>query len=149
MYSSYDCLSCIYSSNEHYMFVNQALYLLVEMPCIHLTTVSCTYVYVLSIHPQVVELRPGGGDIPVTRDNCVQYIHLLAHWRLNSSIERQFRAFREGLASVVPLQWLRLFNQGELQVHIHNYTYTLVILYHHLSYCVSMCMSHVVFTITF
>ena len=56
--------------------------------------------------------------MPVTRENCVQYIHLLAHWRLNVSIERQFRAFREGLASVVPLQWLRLFNQGELQVQL-------------------------------
>lgn len=65
--------------------------------------------------------------MPVTRDNCVQYIHLLAHWRLNVSIERQFRAFREGLASVVPLQWLRLFNQGELQVQLSiQYTYMYV-----------------------
>ena len=71
---------------------------------------------------QVVELRKGGGDMPVTRENCVQYIHLLAHWRLNVSIERQFRAFRDGLASVVPLQWLRLFNQGELQVTLSSYT---------------------------
>ena len=66
----------------------------------------------------------------MTRENCVQYIHLLAHWRLNVSIERQFRAFREGLAGVVPLQWLRLFNQGELQVlalalvHIQSCTCT-------------------------
>ena len=71
---------------------------------------------VSSSSPQVVELKPGGADIPVTRENCVQYIHLLANWRLNVTIERQFRAFRDGLASVVPLQWLRLFNQGELQV---------------------------------
>lgn len=70
-------------------------------------------------------MRPGGGDIPVTRENSVQYIHLLADWRLNTSIERQFRAFREGLASVVPLQWLRLFNQGELQVYI------VIVLYAH------------------
>jgi ubiquitin-protein ligase E3 C len=67
---------------------------------------------------KVVELRPGGGDLPVTRGNCIQYIHLLADWRLNTSIDPQFRAFREGLARVVPLSWLRLFNQGELQVLI-------------------------------
>lgn len=76
----------------------------------------------------MVELRPGGGDTPVTRDNCVQYIHLLAHWRLNTSIERQFTAFREGLARVVPLQWLRLFNQVELQVYT-----ALINLYPHIS----------------
>ena len=73
----------------------------------------------------MVELRAGGGEIPVTRDNCVQYIHLLADWRLNTSIEPQFRAFREGLARVVPLSWLRLFNQGELQVCI--------------CFCINMC----------
>lgn len=86
---------------------------------------------------QVVELRRGGADMPVTRDNCVQYIHLLAHWRLNVSIERQFRAFREGLASVVPLQWLRLFNQGELQVQLSiQYTYMYVAMD-----CICMCSS--------
>ena len=73
----------------------------------------------IHVQCQVIELRPGGGEVPVTKQNSVQYIHLLADWRLNTSIERQFRAFREGLASVVPLQWLRLFNQGELQVYVH------------------------------
>ena len=92
---------------------------------------------------QVVELKPGGGDIRVTRENCVQYIHLLAHWRLNVSIERQFRAFREGLASVVPLQWLRLFNQGELQVlalelcsHVHVHIESCTFVYNIIIQCI-------------
>ena len=49
-------------------------------------------------------------------NNCIEYIHRVANYRLNIQIERQFQAFRRGLGSVVPLQWLRLFNQSELQV---------------------------------
>lgn len=63
-------------------------------------------------------LKPGGVDIPVTRTNCIEYIHLVAHYKLNVQLQQQFAAFREGLSRVVPLAWLRLFSQGELQVLI-------------------------------
>ena len=67
---------------------------------------------------KVVVLKPGGVDIPVTRTNCIEYIHLVAHYKLNVQLQHQFAAFREGLSRVVPLAWLRLFSQGELQVLI-------------------------------
>ena len=63
-------------------------------------------------------LKRGGVDIPVTRTNCIEYIHLVAHYKLNVQLQQQFAAFREGLSRVVPLAWLRLFSQGELQVLI-------------------------------
>ena len=67
---------------------------------------------------EVVVLKPGGVDIPVTQTNCIEYIHLVAHYKLNVQLQQQFAAFREGLSRVVPLAWLRLFSQAELQVLI-------------------------------
>lgn len=66
---------------------------------------------------QVVELKPGGKDIPVTTANRIAYIHLVADYRLNKQIRPHCLAFRQGLANVVNLEWLRMFDQQELQVH--------------------------------
>ncbi|GJQ86440.1 hypothetical protein Trydic_g10347 [Trypoxylus dichotomus] len=67
---------------------------------------------------RVVELKPNGSNIPVTNDNRLEYIHRLADLKLNAQIKRQCAAFREGLDSVVPILWLKLFNHNELQVII-------------------------------
>lgn len=67
---------------------------------------------------QIVELKPNGSNIPVTNYNRLEYIHRLADLKLNVQIKRQCVAFREGIDSVVPLLWLKLFNHNELQVII-------------------------------
>ncbi|XP_054046383.1 ubiquitin-protein ligase E3C [Rissa tridactyla] len=67
---------------------------------------------------QVVELKPGGKDIPVTSANRIAYIHLVADYRLNKQIRQHCLAFRQGLANVVNLEWLRMFDQQEIQVLI-------------------------------
>ena len=66
------------------------------------------------------ELVPGGASVAVTRANRLQYIHLLAQWRLAGSIRVQTAAFREGLADVLPERaaWLAPFSAPELQVLI-------------------------------
>lgn len=66
---------------------------------------------------QVVELKLGGKDIPVTTANRIAYIHLVADYRLNKQIRPHCLAFRQGLANVVNLEWLRMFDQQEIQVH--------------------------------
>lgn len=65
---------------------------------------------------QVVELKFGGKDIPVTGANRIAYIHLVADYRLNKQIRPHCLAFRQGLANVVSLEWLRMFDQQEIQV---------------------------------
>lgn len=65
---------------------------------------------------QVVELKLGGKDIPVTSANRIAYIHLVADYRLNKQIRQHCLAFRQGLANVVNLEWLRMFDQQEIQV---------------------------------
>lgn len=65
-----------------------------------------------------MELKPNGRDIPVTNDNRLEYIQKLAEFKLNVQLNKQCRAFRSGLNSVVSLLWLKLFNHNELQVII-------------------------------
>ncbi|XP_066897843.1 ubiquitin-protein ligase E3C isoform X2 [Kogia breviceps] len=67
---------------------------------------------------QVVELKFGGKDIPVSSANRIAYIHLVADYRLNRQIRQHCLAFRQGLANVVSLEWLRMFDQQEIQVLI-------------------------------
>uniref|UniRef100_A0A8D1DKG6 HECT-type E3 ubiquitin transferase n=1 Tax=Sus scrofa TaxID=9823 RepID=A0A8D1DKG6_PIG len=67
---------------------------------------------------QVVELKYGGKDIPVTSANRIAYIHLVADYRLNRQIRQHCLAFRQGLANVLNLEWLRMFDQQEIQVLI-------------------------------
>ncbi|XP_041737018.1 ubiquitin-protein ligase E3C [Coregonus clupeaformis] len=67
---------------------------------------------------QVVELKPEGKDIPVSTANRIAYIHLVADYRLNKQIRPHCLAFRQGLANVVNLEWLRMFDQQEIQVLI-------------------------------
>ncbi|XP_077981688.1 ubiquitin-protein ligase E3C-like [Glandiceps talaboti] len=64
---------------------------------------------------QVHELKPGGRDMPVTSTNRIEYIHLMADYRLNRQIRPHCIALREGLANVINLDWLRMFDYHELQ----------------------------------
>ncbi|XP_072763602.1 ubiquitin-protein ligase E3C [Anoplolepis gracilipes] len=67
---------------------------------------------------RVDELKPSGANIPVTNHNRIEYIHLMADYKLNKQIRAQCCAFKQGIGSVVPLDWLQMFNNKELQVLI-------------------------------
>ncbi|KAF9390781.1 hypothetical protein BGX21_011385 [Mortierella sp. AD011] len=61
-------------------------------------------------------LVPNGNNIQVTRENRIRYIYLMAHYRLNTQIDQQCRAFFHGLSDLIDPRWLWMFNQQELQV---------------------------------
>ena len=42
----------------------------------------------------VEEMKPGGANIPVTNENRIEYIHLIADFKLNRQIRSQCVAFR-------------------------------------------------------
>lgn len=67
---------------------------------------------------EVVELKPGGANIPVTESNKITYIHLMADYKLNRQIKAQCQAFKEGLANVIDMEWLYMFDPNELQILI-------------------------------
>lgn len=60
---------------------------------------------------RTVELIPGGKDIPVTNENKIRYVYLVANYRLNVQIARQCKAFFRGLSTIIDIKWLRMFNQ--------------------------------------
>ncbi|XP_070571587.1 ubiquitin-protein ligase E3B-like [Ptychodera flava] len=61
------------------------------------------------------ELMPGGRAIPVTNENKISYIHLMAHFKMNVQIREQTQAFIYGFKSIVNLEWLSWFSTPELQ----------------------------------
>ncbi|CAN8003913.1 unnamed protein product [Ixodes hexagonus] len=69
-------------------------------------------------HSTLEELKPGGASIPVTAENRIEYVHLMADHLLNAQLRQQCLAFRQGLEELLPSHWLRLFAPHELQVLI-------------------------------
>ncbi|KAF0300565.1 Ubiquitin-protein ligase E3C [Amphibalanus amphitrite] len=67
---------------------------------------------------RIEELKPGGAGVAVTNANHIEYVHLVADFKLNRQIQRQCAALRRGLADVIPLEWLQLFDHRELQTLI-------------------------------
>lgn len=66
----------------------------------------------------VVDLEPNGSNIGVNASNRIEYISLMADYKLNRQIKQQCAAFRKGLANVINLEWLYMFSNKELQVLI-------------------------------
>jgi len=64
---------------------------------------------------KTVELIPGGNNILVTKENVIQYIHLVSHERMNIAGSRQTHAFLHGFRDIIPAPWVRLFSAYEFQ----------------------------------
>lgn len=54
-----------------------------------------------------IPLIPNGDQIPVTRENRLQYIYLVSHYRLTKQIKKQSDAFFDGLSQMIDPKWLR------------------------------------------
>lgn len=67
---------------------------------------------------KVVELKRGGANIPVTNQNKLAYIYLVADYKLNKQIACQYNAFKEGLTNVIRPEWLHMFSSKDLQILI-------------------------------
>ncbi|KAM9447065.1 LOW QUALITY PROTEIN: ubiquitin-protein ligase E3B-like [Clarias gariepinus] len=61
------------------------------------------------------ELVPGGKTIPVTNENKISYIHLMAHFRMHTQIKDQTGAFIRGFRSIINPEWLDMFCTPEVQ----------------------------------
>jgi len=62
------------------------------------------------------ELKPGGAKISVTNENKDEYIRLVVHWRFVSRIQQQMDSFLAGFNELVPLNHLKIFDEGELEL---------------------------------
>ncbi|XP_047515956.1 E3 ubiquitin-protein ligase Su(dx) [Pieris napi] len=62
------------------------------------------------------ELKPSGDKERVTEANKEQYLQLVTQWRMSRGIEEQTTAFLDGFNEVVPLEWLKYFDERELEL---------------------------------
>uniref|UniRef100_A0A8C7PUK2 E3 ubiquitin-protein ligase n=1 Tax=Oncorhynchus mykiss TaxID=8022 RepID=A0A8C7PUK2_ONCMY len=62
------------------------------------------------------QLKDDGENELVTSENKEEYISLLTDWRFMRGVEEQTKAFLDGFNEVVPLEWLRYFDEKELEL---------------------------------
>ncbi|KAK7576036.1 hypothetical protein V9T40_012322 [Parthenolecanium corni] len=62
------------------------------------------------------ELKENGDKIQVSEENKEEYLRLMTEWRMSRGIEEQTKAFLDGFSEVVPLEWLKYFDERELEL---------------------------------
>ena len=67
---------------------------------------------------RTVNLKPNGSSIPVTDHNKMEYLDLLAQYRLSSRVKEPLEQFLEGLNLLIPDHLLTLFDENELELLI-------------------------------
>lgn len=62
------------------------------------------------------ELKPGGGKVPVHNGNKDEYIQQVIQWRFVSRIQQQMDNFLAGFNELVPLNLIKIFDEGEIEL---------------------------------
>jgi E3 ubiquitin-protein ligase NEDD4 len=65
-----------------------------------------------------IELKPGGGEIPVTEQNKKEYVDAYVAYRISRRVKEQFDAFMEGLLELIPRDLINVFDERELELLI-------------------------------
>ncbi|KAJ7366908.1 hypothetical protein DFH08DRAFT_1072314 [Mycena albidolilacea] len=65
-----------------------------------------------------IELKPAGGDVPVTEENKKEYVDAVVAYRISRRVKAQFDAFMEGLLELVPSELINVFDERELELLI-------------------------------
>ncbi|CAH0474396.1 unnamed protein product [Peronospora belbahrii] len=63
-------------------------------------------------------LVPDGANVPVTNENRIRYIHLMANYKLNVLSSIESAAFLKGFRDLIPGTWIQMFAPAELQMLI-------------------------------
>lgn len=59
----------------------------------------------------IIDLVPDGRNKPVTNQNRLKYIFLMARYRLNIKIKQQADRFLQGFYAIIPYEWIKMFNE--------------------------------------
>ncbi|XP_025424061.1 E3 ubiquitin-protein ligase Su(dx) isoform X2 [Sipha flava] len=65
------------------------------------------------VHHELIE---NGDKVQVTDANKDEYIRLMTEWRMTRGIEEQTQALLDGFNEVVALEWLKYFDERELEL---------------------------------
>lgn len=63
-------------------------------------------------------LIPNGANVPVTNENRIRYIHVVANYKLNVLSSSESAAFLVGFRDLIPAKWIQMFSPAELQMLI-------------------------------
>ena len=66
----------------------------------------------------MIELKPGGEEIPVTEENKKEYVDAYVAYRISKRVKEQFDAFMEGLLELIPRDLINVFDERELELLI-------------------------------
>lgn len=69
---------------------------------------------------QIVELKPGGSQIPVTEENKAEYVRLVCAYRLENSIKEQMNAFLTGFYDIIPRALIQIFEPDQLERELQS-----------------------------
>ncbi|CAO3577234.1 unnamed protein product [Absidia cylindrospora] len=61
------------------------------------------------------ELKYHGQNISVTNENKLEYVYLMADYKLNQRARDQTKAFIQGFRSMISADWIKVFSPPELQ----------------------------------
>nr|XP_006821499.1 PREDICTED: apoptosis-resistant E3 ubiquitin protein ligase 1-like [Saccoglossus kowalevskii] len=65
---------------------------------------------------KIVELLPDGSNIPVTNQNKMRYLNMLAHYKFTNSVSDEIEHFLKGLNDIIPDHLLSIFDENELEL---------------------------------
>ncbi len=66
----------------------------------------------------MVDLKPGGEDVPVTEDNKKEYVDCVVEYRISKRVKEQFDAFMSGFSELIPQELITVFDEKELELLI-------------------------------
>jgi len=66
----------------------------------------------------IIDLKPGGADVPVTEDNKKEYVDCVVEYRISKRVREQFDAFMSGFLDLVPHDLINVFDERELELLI-------------------------------
>lgn len=81
-------------------------------------SLDLTFTSEADIYGQKVEheLKPGGKDIKVNKDNRKEFVDLVIQWRFVKRIEKQMVNFMKGFNEIVPQRCISIFDPKELEL---------------------------------
>ncbi|KAG8899505.1 hypothetical protein FRB99_006689 [Tulasnella sp. 403] len=65
-----------------------------------------------------IDLKPGGGDVPVTEENKKEYVDCVIEYRIQKRVKEQFDAFMAGFNELIPQELINVFDERELELLI-------------------------------
>jgi E3 ubiquitin-protein ligase NEDD4 len=69
-----------------------------------------------------IELKPGGGNIPVTEENKKEYVDLMVNYYISERVKDQFDALIGGLNGLIPPDLISVFDEREMELLIGGST---------------------------